>query len=597
MKKKTIILLIISAFLFAAGLCFYLFYQNNTNFYEPISISFKNFEVSDSNLVEIYAITPLDNEINVKYSYKNNNWETTKDSYSKSITIIIGESIASKYKLISVSTINKTIEIPIKNLQIVKSSEGKIHYSLPPEICIEKSFLKKSKHIILSNLSKILAFISILAVLIFLPHFIIKYRKGNLPKEVIFKWVRIVLISVIIAFGLFYGYLLIKYTLSSYFTAVIFIIITGLFLWYLNKFILLHRPRLQKHSKKIKVGILIFIIGWFCAESSLRFLDINRGYNETMTSFYSSGFNNDMLNKDPQNPHLFLHEKHSYYIDKKSEFSYVTKTNGEGLRDIDHPIEKQKDEVRIVCLGNSFTEGIGAPQDSTWSQLLENKLQEICNKKITVFNAGMSGSDPYFEYMLLKEKMLEYKPDFVLVALQVTDFNFYRFRGGFERFTNNGFQYRKPPSWERLYAVSYVYRFILNNLLNYENKFLQSHDDYLADGLNANRDIENCVNSYYQLSLQENFKLAIVFLDTKGGSRYDFLIKKLKKEGIISVIDLKEYNRNVEKISEEDMLQYFWKIDMHCNSNGYNLISKGIIWNFTKSGIVDSLNNITIGEK
>jgi len=100
MNKKNTIALIIFAIIFISGLVFYYFYQKNTNIYEPVSISFRNFQTSDSSLIKIFSITPLGKEIPINYSLVNNNWQTTDGSYSKSIILCFNDSIASKYKSI-----------------------------------------------------------------------------------------------------------------------------------------------------------------------------------------------------------------------------------------------------------------------------------------------------------------------------------------------------------------------------------------------------------------------------------------------------------------------------------------------------------------
>lgn len=595
MNKKNTIALIIFAIIFISGLVFYYFYQKNTNIYEPVSINFRNFQTSDSSLIKIFSITPLGKEIPINYSLVNNNWQTTDGSYSKSIILCFNDSIASKYKSIYVNFNNKNYIFSINNLEIFVNTSSEKQYILPPIIRSENSFFTKTKHVFSINISNFrgiipifLALFFLLSLFYFFIQLLFKHKKGSLNKAVIYKWIKTICFSAITAFSLFYGYLLAKYTLSCYITSVLFIVVSGLILWYLSMFLIKLIPALNKYSGKIKKIILISLIIWFCSESALRFLGFDKGYNETITSYYSSGFNKNFY-KDSQNPHLFVHEKQVSFYDEKSEFKYKIQANFDGLRDTNHTIIKQKDEIRIICLGNSFTEGIGTPQDSTWPRLLENRLRKTYQEKITVFNAGISGSDPYFEYMLLKERLLKYKPDFVFLALQVTDFNFHRFRGGFERFTKDGYQYKKAPSWEKLYAVSYIFRFVLNNLLNYENKYLLSQTDYQKECVQANIDIINCIDLFYQLSLEHKFKLVVVFIDNRGNSRYDFLINKLNKEGTIPAIDLEYYNKNIEKLSEKDLESYYWKIDMHCNSKGYDLISKGIMWNLNKMGIIDSL--------
>ncbi|MDD3740013.1 MAG: GDSL-type esterase/lipase family protein [Bacteroidales bacterium] len=592
MKKYNVIALVIISVIFGIGLLCYVIYQRNINIYESVSIRFNDIEISDTNLIHVLSVSPLGRYIPIKYNYNNQCWKTSKGSYSKSIILVVNENISYKIKSVIVEFENKIFDIPIDDLEILTKLENEIQYVLPAEIRSENAFFRKAAYIVSGMIKTIIIVFLAIVLLAVLVYFFRKNSNKIMRKQLILKWLKIVGFSIVIALGLFYGYLLVKYTLSCYITAILLIIISGLVLWYFSKLILKLYPMLAKHSGKIKKILLIIIAIWFCIETVLRITGINKSYNEKLTSYYSSGFINN--NKaDPANPHLFVNIKNSIVFDKKSEFTYEMRYNNDGLRDIDHLLEKQKDEVRIVCLGNSFTEGIGAPYDSTWPKLLEDKLKKVCNKQVTVFNAGISGSDPFFSYMLLKERMLKYKPDIVLVALQVTDFNFYRFRGGFERFTENGVHYRKPPVYEKIYAVSYVFRFLLNDVMGYKKKYLQSKEDYNKDSIQANIDIENCIYQYYQLSLQEDFKLAIVFIDSRYNSRYAYLIDKFKKDRNLTVIDLIDYNKNIENLTFEDLESYFWKIDMHCNSNGYKLISKGIVWNFSNLGILDSLNNLS----
>lgn len=590
MKNKIVIALLIIAVILLSGLISYVLYQKNINIYDPVSISFSGFEESDTNKICISAISPIGKEYPITYNSRTNKWEMHKGSYCKAIVLILNDSISNKLKTVIIDFNNKTIKLPISCLEIVTKSTHEKQYILPSSIRSKKSFFSKFIYVISSNSALILIVFLSFVVLATIVSLVKKYRNGNLPKQLIYRWLKTVSISVIIALGIFYGYLLIKFTMSSIITAMLFIIINGLILWLIIEFVVVLFPRIAKFKLRIKKIILIFILIWICVECALRFFGVNKSYNEKMTNYYSSGFN-DNLKTDSDNPHLFVLEKNTITYDVKKEFTYKISSNNDGLRDIDHSLNKSEDELRIICFGNSFTEGIGAPQDSTWPKLLEDNLNTICNKEVTVFNAGISGSDPFFSYMLLEERMLKYKPDIVLLALQETDFNFHRFRGGFERFTDDGFHYRKPPSWEKFYAVSYVFRLFLNNVLGYPNKYLQSRDEYEKEIINANVDLENCVNRFYKLSTVKGFNFAVVFLDFRLNSKYDYLNGKLKKEGIINVIDLRDYNKNVEKLSDDELESFFWKIDMHCNSKGYNFISKGITWKFSKMGILDSLNN------
>jgi hypothetical protein len=218
--------------------------------------------------------------------------------------------------------------------------------------------------------------------------------------------------------------------------------------------------------------------------------------------------------------------------------------------------------------------------------LLEKRLTPLAKRKITVFNAGKSGSDPFFEYMLLKEKMLNYKPELVLLTLGASDFGFYPFRGGLERFTSEGCKFRKAPWWDKLYAVSFVFRYYMNDVLHYKN--FMSQADYAKDSLKAIVDIDSCIKRFYYLSKEKGFKLVVVFYDDNSNA-YSSIMNKYKKSEIVQVIDLFEYNRKIEKITYLENKKYYWPIDGHYNAKGYDLLARGVLWNIKKMGILDSL--------
>jgi hypothetical protein len=56
-----------------------------------------------------------------------------------------------------------------------------------------------------------------------------------------------------------------------------------------------------------------------------------------------------------------------------------------------------------MVFGDSFTEGVGTSQDSTWPELLENNLRLSTNHNIEVMNFGSNGSDPIKELYKFKK--------------------------------------------------------------------------------------------------------------------------------------------------------------------------------------------------
>jgi lysophospholipase L1-like esterase len=94
--------------------------------------------------------------------------------------------------------------------------------------------------------------------------------------------------------------------------------------------------------------------------------------------------------------------------------------NKDGLRDYFYPREK-KDAIRIICLGDSFTFGYGVDLEQTYPKILEKKLNEIHSEKYEVINAGVPGYNTGQELILLKEKLIRYEPDIVIIGFCLND--------------------------------------------------------------------------------------------------------------------------------------------------------------------------------
>ena len=84
--------------------------------------------------------------------------------------------------------------------------------------------------------------------------------------------------------------------------------------------------------------------------------------------------------------------------------------------------------------------------------------------------AGVAGSDPFYEYRILIDKLLCYQPDLVMMVVNYSDVIDVIARGGEERFLPNGrVKGVEPPSgavtW--LYKYSHFARFVLFEAFDY----------------------------------------------------------------------------------------------------------------------------------
>jgi lysophospholipase L1-like esterase len=97
-------------------------------------------------------------------------------------------------------------------------------------------------------------------------------------------------------------------------------------------------------------------------------------------------------------------------------------TNSWGFRDCEHPLSKPDAIVRIAVLGDSITAALNLNRNVRYTELLENYLnQGYYRKKHVVMNFGVSGYDTLQEVATLKDKVLPFAPDIVVVAYCLND--------------------------------------------------------------------------------------------------------------------------------------------------------------------------------
>ena len=82
-------------------------------------------------------------------------------------------------------------------------------------------------------------------------------------------------------------------------------------------------------------------------------------------------------------------------------------------------------DKRIIFLGDSGTYGIHVPKQGTFPALFESSLARGVRNRTEVINAGVIGFTTVQEYHFLKDKLLDFKPDIVVLAIYMAnDINF-----------------------------------------------------------------------------------------------------------------------------------------------------------------------------
>jgi hypothetical protein len=96
-------------------------------------------------------------------------------------------------------------------------------------------------------------------------------------------------------------------------------------------------------------------------------------------------------------------------------------TNSLGLRDREYASPKPPSVLRVLMLGDSFTEGGGLVIEQTVPKRVEKALNARGCGAYEVVNAGVASYSPILEYLLLQRLLPVLQPDLVVLNFDMTD--------------------------------------------------------------------------------------------------------------------------------------------------------------------------------
>lgn len=326
--------------------------------------------------------------------------------------------------------------------------------------------------------------------------------------------------------------------------------------------------------KKFLLIVFLFIV---CIEGLLR-VD---GRLKTHTEKLSGNYVNPYSVQNYKPVYTFHHNQKLPV--GNNEYSYEYETNSIGL--IHNEISQNAAENEIVFLGDSFTFGMGAPSDSSFVNLLQIKTDSLIpNCQFQMLNAGMPGSDPFFQYKLMHEIYLPKGIKNFVFVMNVSDLYDYIFRGGLERFTSdNSLKEKKAPWFEPAYKFSFIIRALVHGVLKMDYSLLTptelNHQKIIAVG--------NYVQLFEKIAKEINALNGQLFIVLHPYPAYYDKSNQLKNQVMdYTFIDLLYYELyyrginayNLEPdfkqvLNSENYLNYCWKEDGHFNSAGYFLFT------------------------
>lgn len=95
------------------------------------------------------------------------------------------------------------------------------------------------------------------------------------------------------------------------------------------------------------------------------------------------------------------------------------KLNAQGARDVDHEIAKPEDTLRIVVVGDSYTDAFEVEREQAFPAVAERRLTEcpaLAGRSVEIINLGRRGYGTTEELLALRRFGFAYDPDWVVLA-------------------------------------------------------------------------------------------------------------------------------------------------------------------------------------
>lgn len=252
---------------------------------------------------------------------------------------------------------------------------------------------------------------------------------------------------------------------------------------------------------------------------------------------------------------------------------HLLSINSHGMRDRERTLQRDASSIRIAVLGDSMTFGFWVDGDETYSSVLERLLDQFGMSETAsheVLNFGVGGYSSRDEAVVLKHKIVPWKPDLVLIGYVLND-------PEIEPLQPLHRYYQDPDWWQ----YSYLIRGLAKLKRNWDivvlgngdyRKYLHAHPKKWMSVIEAFQDMKDTAD-------KAGFKMGVIIWPDLSGSGWDDYsyhdihkrVADLARANDFRVIELYEafsrHNPKDLRISDRDS---------HANPLGHALAAKAI---------------------
>lgn len=175
----------------------------------------------------------------------------------------------------------------------------------------------------------------------------------------------------------------------------------------------------MKKMRKTIYALFPLLLFLLLAEVALRVAGFNYDSYFAQAFWWKRFSNNPIYERDPVR---FWRLRPYANSDLNPESRDTQLINGMGFRDDEFPEQKSPGELRVITMGDSCTFGDGVANWETFSNVLEDMLSEAQpGRKVQVINGGVPGYTSYQIYQYLKNDLLPFQPDLVVLYVGFND--------------------------------------------------------------------------------------------------------------------------------------------------------------------------------
>jgi hypothetical protein len=272
------------------------------------------------------------------------------------------------------------------------------------------------------------------------------------------------------------------------------------------------------------------------------------------------------------------------YSLNQPEFTFSYQANSLGLRGEEWTVAPPENHCRLIVLGDSFVEGDGAPSGMEYPAHLESALVQR-DLHWQVYNAGVCGSDPFFNAMFFTHVLPRYDYDAVMFVVNLSDFDDFIFRGGMERFhKDSSTLFRQGPWWLRPYLASHLFRGLTRIFTDFDHELLLGPEEREALNHLAVSQMTNLFGHIHRECGRAGKEMAVILHpvptelrhpDTRNGM--DLLNRSLTQAGI-PVVNV--FSAMADSTFGLPYEEYAWPINGHFNATGYRIMANAALASF-----------------